>query len=140
MCSLCPRPKKPPSKKLVRFDSVVDTYSISECPSSVNNTRRVSTDFRFRPESRRRRERRGRSPVKLCMPRLVPAEESKLAPSRCTLLKSSSIGSRLSLAAARKISTLCPSLTQSTGLGGYALKRAFLLVSEKGKTIHIYYR
>ncbi|CAD6209012.1 GSCOCG00003659001-RA-CDS [Cotesia congregata] len=29
MCSLCPRPKKP-QKKLVRFDSVVDTFSISD--------------------------------------------------------------------------------------------------------------
>ncbi|KYB29112.1 hypothetical protein TcasGA2_TC032078 [Tribolium castaneum] len=29
MCSLCPR-KKPPPKKAVRFDSYVDTFSISD--------------------------------------------------------------------------------------------------------------
>ncbi|XP_069705549.1 disks large 1 tumor suppressor protein isoform X7 [Periplaneta americana] len=34
MCSLCPR-KKPLPKKLVRFDSVVDTFSISECNSGT---------------------------------------------------------------------------------------------------------
>lgn len=40
MCSLCPR-KKPLPKKLVRFDSVVDTFSISECNSGTAS--RVST-------------------------------------------------------------------------------------------------
>lgn len=42
MCSLCPRPKKP-QKKLVRFDSVVDTFSISDS----NGPRRVSKFFQF---------------------------------------------------------------------------------------------
>jgi hypothetical protein len=40
MCSLCPR-KKPLPKKLVRFDSVVDTFSISECNSGTAS--KVST-------------------------------------------------------------------------------------------------
>lgn len=33
MCSLCPR-KKTPQKKIVRFDSFVDTFSISDINTS----------------------------------------------------------------------------------------------------------
>ncbi|KAL2749759.1 disks large 1 tumor suppressor protein isoform X17 [Vespula maculifrons] len=41
MCSLCPRSKKAQHpKKLVRFDSVVDTFSITD--SGTTNNRRVS--------------------------------------------------------------------------------------------------
>ncbi|XP_020284245.1 disks large 1 tumor suppressor protein isoform X20 [Pseudomyrmex gracilis] len=37
MCSLCPRSKKAHHpKKLVRFDSIVDTFSISDCNAATN--------------------------------------------------------------------------------------------------------
>lgn len=46
MCSLCPRSKKThPSKKLVRFDSVVDTFSISDSTITCRRRVRYFTSF-----------------------------------------------------------------------------------------------
>lgn len=41
MCSLCPR-KKAQNKKIVRFDSIVDTFSISDVNTSNSGHNKVS--------------------------------------------------------------------------------------------------
>jgi len=44
MCSLCPRTKKAQHpKKLVRFDSIVDTFSISDSNAPANDRVRPTT-------------------------------------------------------------------------------------------------
>nr|KAF7437743.1 hypothetical protein H0235_000134 [Vespula pensylvanica] len=55
MCSLCPRSKKAQHpKKLVRFDSVVDTFSITD--SGTTNNRRSRREEKGKEDNDRLRE------------------------------------------------------------------------------------